>query len=144
MHFDFVDSPRIFELNCTKYKLQRVLPHWFDSIHFVVDAKRIIIVYPNHGNHPQLTWWSESHAPEVAKRVMSFFCFLPSRIPLDNECVFALLAFLPKWQFWEAPCPIQFWSWMNPPFPLLALWGNKNWPPSMKVKKMENFRNKSG
>ena len=28
------------------------------------------------------------------------------------------------------------------PFPLLVLWGNKNWPPSMKVKKMENFRTK--
>ena len=27
-------------------------------------------------------------------------------------------------------------------FSLLALWGNKNWPPSMKVKKMENFENK--
>ena len=25
------------------------------------------------------------------------------------------------------------------PFPLLALWGNKNWPPSMKVKKLEIF-----
>ena len=33
---------------------------------------------------------------------------------------------------------------MNPPFPSLALWGNKNWPPSMKVKKMENFWNKRG
>ena len=29
-------------------------------------------------------------------------------------------------------------------FPLLSLWGNKNWPPSMKVKKMENFQNKRG
>ena len=28
------------------------------------------------------------------------------------------------------------------PFQLLALWGNKNWPPSMKVEKMENFQNK--
>ena len=27
---------------------------------------------------------------------------------------------------------------------ILALWGNKNWPPSMKVKKFENFQNKSG
>ena len=33
---------------------------------------------------------------------------------------------------------------MNSIFPLLALWGNKNWPPSMKVKKLENFGNKSG
>ena len=30
------------------------------------------------------------------------------------------------------------------PFPIIGLWGNKNWPPSMKVKKMENFGNKSG
>ena len=41
-------------------------------------------------------------------------------------------------------CLIQFWSWKNSLFPLLALWGNKNWPPSMKVKKVENFQNKSG
>ena len=41
-------------------------------------------------------------------------------------------------------CFIQFWSWKNSLFPLLALWGNKNWPPSMKVKKMENFQNKRG
>ena len=27
---------------------------------------------------------------------------------------------------------------------LLALWGNKNWPPSMKVKQLENFQDKSG
>ena len=33
---------------------------------------------------------------------------------------------------------------MNPPFPLLALWGNKNWPPSMKLKKLEIFWNKMG
>ena len=39
-------------------------------------------------------------------------------------------------------CLIQFWSWLNSLFPLLALWGNKNWSPSMKVKKMENFRTK--
>ena len=35
-------------------------------------------------------------------------------------------------------------SWKNFPFPLLALWGNKNWPPSMKVKRMEIFQNKRG
>ena len=29
-------------------------------------------------------------------------------------------------------------------FPLLALWGNKNGLPSMKVKKMEKFQNKRG
>ena len=39
---------------------------------------------------------------------------------------------------------IQFWSWENSLFQLLALWGNKNWPPSMKVKKMELFLNKCG
>ena len=31
-------------------------------------------------------------------------------------------------------CLIQFWSWVNSPFPFLALWGKKNWPPNMKVK----------
>ena len=41
-------------------------------------------------------------------------------------------------------CLIQFWSWMNSLFPLLALWGNKNWPPSMKVKKLKIFWNKMG
>ena len=34
---------------------------------------------------------------------------------------------------------ILFWSWENPFFPLLVLWGNKNWLPSMKVKKLENY-----
>ena len=34
-------------------------------------------------------------------------------------------------------CLIHFWGWMNSLFPLLALWGNKNWPPSMKMKKIE-------
>ena len=54
-----------------------------------------------------------------------------------------------KWAQWAAngpvwmphalktPCLIQFWSWMNVPFLVLALWDNKNWPPSMKVKKLE-------
>ena len=41
-------------------------------------------------------------------------------------------------------CLIQFWSWVNSLFPLLALWGNKNWPPSMKVQKMQIFLNKMG
>ena len=27
---------------------------------------------------------------------------------------------------------------------LLALWGNKNWLPNMKVKELENFQNKMG
>ena len=39
---------------------------------------------------------------------------------------------------------IQFWSLQNGTFPLLALWGNKNWLPSMKVKKLEKFQNKMG
>ena len=35
-------------------------------------------------------------------------------------------------------------SWENSPFPLLVLWGNKNWLPSMKVKKLENVHTKIG
>ena len=38
---------------------------------------------------------------------------------------------------------IHVWGWMNSLFTLLALWGNKNWPPSMKVKKWENFLDKN-
>ena len=30
----------------------------------------------------------------------------------------------------------QFSSWVNSLFSLFALWGNKNWPPCMKVKKL--------
>ena len=41
-------------------------------------------------------------------------------------------------------CLIQFWSYKNSLFSILALWGNKNWPPGMKVKKMVNFQNKRG
>ena len=41
-------------------------------------------------------------------------------------------------------CLIQFWNWKNSPFSLLALWGNKNWPPSMKMEKVKNCRNKMG
>ena len=40
-------------------------------------------------------------------------------------------------------CLIHFWGWMNSLFPLLALWGIKNWPPSMKVKMMEILQQKS-
>ena len=29
-------------------------------------------------------------------------------------------------------------------FSLLALWGNKNWPPSIKVRQIENLQNKIG
>ena len=61
-----------------------------------------------------------------------------------------------KWADWNANgpvwmaqalkthCLIQFWSWVNSLFPLLALWGNKNWPPSMKVKKFENYQKVRG
>ena len=42
----------------------------------------------------------------------------------------------------ETLCLVQFWVWKNSLFPLLALWGNKKWLPSMTVKKMENFLNK--
>ena len=41
-------------------------------------------------------------------------------------------------------CPIQFWSWTFPFSSVLALWGNKNWPPSMKVQKIENWQNEMG
>ena len=47
-------------------------------------------------------------------------------------------------QVMKTPCLIQFWSWENSLFQLLALWGNKNWLPSMKVKKLEKFQNKMG
>ena len=39
---------------------------------------------------------------------------------------------------------IQFWSWVISLFKLLALWGNKNWPPSMKVKNLAKSGNKIG
>ena len=39
---------------------------------------------------------------------------------------------------------IHIGSWENSLFSLLALWGNKNGLPSMKVKKLEKFQNKIG
>ena len=30
------------------------------------------------------------------------------------------------------------------PFPIIGLWGNGNWPPSMKVKKLGKFQNERG
>ena len=39
---------------------------------------------------------------------------------------------------------IHIGSWDNSLFPLLDLWGNKNWLPSMKVEKLEIFQNKVG
>ena len=41
-------------------------------------------------------------------------------------------------------CLIHFWNWQIAPFSVLALWGNKNWPPSMKVQKIENWQNEMG
>ena len=36
----------------------------------------------------------------------------------------------PGGQALKTLCYIHFWSWENSLFPLLALWGNKIWPPS--------------
>ena len=41
-------------------------------------------------------------------------------------------------------CLIQFLGWKNSLFPLLALWGNKNWPTNMKVKKAQKYLSKCG
>ena len=41
-------------------------------------------------------------------------------------------------------CLIHFWNWKISPLSLLALWGNKKWPPSMKVQQIENYQNKMG
>ena len=52
----------------------------------------------------------------------------------------------PVWmpQALKTICLIQFWSCVNSLFPLLALWGNKNGLPSMKVKKVQKYQNKMG
>ena len=34
---------------------------------------------------------------------------------------------------------IQFWSWINSLLQLLALWGNKNWPPQYESQQAENL-----
>ena len=39
------------------------------------------------------------------------------------------------WYCWECEIPL---------FSVLALWGNKNWPPSIKMKQIENSQNKMG
>ena len=39
---------------------------------------------------------------------------------------------------------ILFWGCENSLFPLLALWGNKNWLPSMKVKNLKLCQTKIG
>ena len=44
----------------------------------------------------------------------------------------------------ENPLPHSILKLDESPFPLLAFWGNKNKPPSMKVKKLENLYNKMG
>ena len=44
----------------------------------------------------------------------------------------------------KPPSPVHFWSCVITLFSLSALWGNKNWPPSMEMKKMETFGNKFG
>ena len=41
------------------------------------------------------------------------------------------------------PCLIHLWHWQNSSSFLLAFWGNKNWPPSMKGEIFENCLNKS-
>ena len=45
----------------------------------------------------------------------------------------------------KTPCLISILQLYESPFPLvLALWGNKKWLLSMKVKEMENFESKMG
>ena len=39
---------------------------------------------------------------------------------------------------------IQLWNWKSSHFSVLALWGNKNWPTSIKVIQIENCHNKMG
>ena len=54
-----------------------------------------------------------------------------------------------KWSSLKAPGTEThqnhlYWKLEDFPFPIISLWGNKNWLPSMKVKKLEKFQNKSG
>ena len=44
----------------------------------------------------------------------------------------------------ENPLSYALMGLDNFPFPIIGPLGNKNWPPSMKVKNLENFRNKMG
>ena len=44
----------------------------------------------------------------------------------------------------KTPCLIHFWGWKNSLFPLLALLGNKNWPPIINLKKLEKFQKVRG
>ena len=41
-------------------------------------------------------------------------------------------------------CLINFWGWKNSPFPLLTLWGNKNWPPQYENEKVGKFPEQKG
>ena len=41
-------------------------------------------------------------------------------------------------------CRIQFWNRKNSLFPQVTLWGNKNWPASMKVKRNWNLSEQNG
>ena len=60
-----------------------------------------------------------------------------NKIHINLHIVYAKL-FLQRFLFkWEIPDHIGSSILYEPPLPLLALWGNKNWPPSMKVNKME-------
>ena len=43
---------------------------------------------------------------------------------------------------WKPYVPFRFGVGWFPLFPWLDLWGNKNWPPSMKVDELEIFKNK--
>ena len=57
-----------------------------------------------------------------------------------------MAANVPVWmlQALKPLCFIQFWNWKKFPFSLFTLWGNKNWPPSIKVQHFENYKNKIG
>ena len=48
------------------------------------------------------------------------------------------------WRYIPSVHKLRTLSCENSPFSILALWGNKNGLPSMKVKDLENFQNKNG
>ena len=50
----------------------------------------------------------------------------------------------PRAQALKVASLIQFLSWVVPHFPLIALWDNNNWPPSIKVRKSEKFIGQDG
>ena len=47
-------------------------------------------------------------------------------------------------RYWKPSVSSNFEVGRIPFSHLLAIWGNKNWPPIMKVKKLETFQNKCG